>query len=259
MKKNTIIVIAIVAVILLFDQILKIHIKSSYQPGETHPIIGDWFVLQYIENQGMAFGTTFGSSIWAKLSLSIFRVIAISGIIYYLITQLKKGVRLEFLIAIGLILAGATGNLIDSMFYDYIFPIDESFCHYEYNLLPGSGNMMDCDYYGMVEIRHTGFFYGNVVDMFQFQATWPNWVPWLGGDQVFPAIWNVADASISLGVIMVFFRQRKYFPKDKKETKKGFSLRSLWTKKEAPVETEVVSTEKSVEGTSEVEGLGGVE
>lgn len=241
MKKNIIVVTVIVTIILLFDQIIKIYIKSSFLPGETHPVIGNWFVLQYIENQGMAFGTTFGSSVWAKLSLSIFRVIAISGIIYYLITQLKKGVRLEFLIAIGLILAGATGNLIDSMFYDYIFPIDDNFCHLDYNLLPGSGKMLACEQYGMtqmVEIRHTGFFYGNVVDMFQFQATWPTWVPWLGGEQVFPAIWNVADASISLGVIMVFFRQRKYFPKENNTAQKGFSFRLPWVKKEDNKEKE---------------------
>lgn len=193
----------------------------------------------------MAFGTTFGSSIWGKLSLSIFRIFAITGIIYYFIKQAKKGVRLEFLVAIGLILAGATGNLIDSMFYDYIFPIDEHLnCGLEYNRLPGSGNFMECYYYGIpeqVEIRHTGFLFGNVVDMFQFQATWPTWVPWLGGGQVFPAIWNVADASISLGVIMVFFRQRKYFPKETQEDdkpKKGFSFKAPWGKKESPAETQ---------------------
>lgn len=184
----------------------------------------------------MAFGTTFGSSIWAKLSLSIFRVIAITAIVYYLIKQARKQMRLEFLIAIGLILAGATGNLIDSMFYDYIFPIDgqPQFCHMEYNLLPGSGNLHDCDYFGIkeqVEIRHTGFLFGNVVDMFQFDATWPSWMPWLAGKEVFPAIWNVADASITLGVLMVFFRQRKYFPKEQTVSTGRFSISSLWSKK----------------------------
>ncbi len=228
-------------VILLFDQILKIYIKSSFDPGESHALLGDWFVIEYIENQGMAFGTKFGSSIWAKLSLSIFRIIAITGITYYLILQFKKKVRLEFLIAIGLILAGATGNLIDSMFYDYIFPIDQYLdCMLEYNRLDGSGNFHECGAYGEVEIRHTGFLFGNVVDMFQFDATWPQWVPWLGGGEVFPAIWNVADASISLGVIMVFFRQRKYFPKDesKNTPKKKFKLSSLWKKTEPAVVTQ---------------------
>ncbi|NRA11629.1 MAG: signal peptidase II, partial [Crocinitomicaceae bacterium] len=162
MKKNIIIVAVIVTLILLFDQFLKIYLKSVYDPA-THTnqaVIGDWFVMTYIENQGMAFGTKFGSSIWAKLGLSVFRILAITGIIYYLIIQIKKGVRTEFLIAIGLILAGATGNLIDSMFYDFIFPVDEYLnCGLEYNRLPGSGNMAECGYYGVseqVELRHTG-------------------------------------------------------------------------------------------------------
>jgi len=251
LKKKVIIVAVIVTLILLFDQLLKIYIKSSFDPGENRALLGDWFVLEYIENQGMAFGTSFGSSMWAKLSLSVFRIIAITGIVYYLVKQIKKGVRLEFLIAIGLILAGATGNLIDSMFYDFIFPIDDTFCHLEYNLLPGSGNYMECGYYGEVEIRHTGFLYGNVVDMFQFDATWPQWMPWLGGREVFPAIWNVADASISLGVIMVFFRQRKYFPKEENEKKKSISY--FWSKKKdvESVEENNIEDEKSNEDVSE--------
>jgi signal peptidase II len=257
LKKNIIIVAVIVTIILLFDQILKIYIKSTFDYGETHALLGDWFVLEYIENQGMAFGTKFGSSIWAKLALSVFRIIAISGIIYYLILQLKKGVRREFLIAISLILAGATGNLIDSMFYDFIFPVDEYLnCGLEYNRLDGSGNWADCGYEGQVEIRHTGFLFGNVVDMFQFQATWPSWVPWLGGGQVFPAIWNVADASISLGVLMVFFRQRKYFPKEEAQQKKKLAFSMPWSKKsEVPVtEPEPEVESKPEEGDDSVEG-----
>ena len=245
MKKNLIIVAIIVTIVLVFDQVLKIYIKSNFSPGETHPLIGDWFVLEYIENQGMAFGTTFGSSIWAKLALSLFRVAAIVGIVYYLIKQARTKIRLEFLIAVGLILAGATGNLIDSMFYDYLFPVDQYLnCHLEYNLLPGSGNYYNCDYYGITErteIRHTGFLFGNVVDMFQFRATWPQWMPWISGKEVFPAIWNVADASITLGVVLVFFRQRTYFPKDKKQEKKRFALNVPWKKKTSnniPPETE---------------------
>ncbi|MFT6243976.1 MAG: signal peptidase II [Salibacteraceae bacterium] len=257
MKKNIILVAVIVTIILLFDQILKIYIKSTFDYDETHALLGDWFVLEYIENQGMAFGTTFGSSIWAKLALSVFRIIAISGIIYYLILQLKKGVRREFLIAISLILAGATGNLIDSMFYDFIFPVDEYLnCGLEYNRLDGSGNWVECakTYEGQVEIRHTGFLFGNVVDMFQFQATWPTWVPWLGGGQVFPAIWNVADAAISLGVIMVFFRQRKYFPKEETQKKKKLAFSMPWNKKsEVPV-TEPEVKPSPEEGSDSVKG-----
>ena len=216
MKKSILLVSLIVVAILLLDQILKIYIKTQFSPYQTQPILGDWFILEYIENPGMAFGTTFGSSMWGKLSLSIFRIFAIIGICYYWIKQAKKGVRLEFLIALGLVLAGATGNLIDSMFYDFVFPVEQYLdCNLSYNQLPGSGNFVDCGFMGETEIRHTGFLFGNVVDMFKFQAYWPDWMPWLGGSEVFPAIWNVADASITLGVFMILIRQRAYFPKKK--------------------------------------------
>lgn len=212
MKKNLVIVGAVVALILFLDQFLKVYIKSHFAPGETVSIFGDWFVLEYLENQGMAFGTTFGNKIWHKLALSIFRIVAITGMTYYLIKQAKQGAKRELLIVIGLIVAGATGNLIDSMFYDFAFPYDPCM---GFNHLEGSGVVTDCGIFGEIETRHTGFLLGNVVDMFKFQAFWPEWLPWLGGKEVFPAIWNLADASISVGVIMVFIRQRNYFPKEK--------------------------------------------
>lgn len=202
------------ALILLLDQLIKVWVKTNIDVDDP-PInlIGSWFRMVYVENQGMAFGTTFGSGIWAKLALSIFRIIAICGIAYYWVKQAKAGIRTEFLIAIGLIFAGATGNLIDSMFYDFIFPYDPCF---RFNHLEGSGIVTDCNFYGNIETRHTGFLLGNVVDMFQFDVAWPSWVPWLGGRDVFPAVWNVADGSITVGVLMVLFRQRKYFPKKRK-------------------------------------------
>lgn len=208
----------VVTLILFFDQFLKIYIKTNFQPGDQHPLLGDWLILDYIENPGMAFGTTFGTSMWHKLALSIFRIIAIFGIGYYWFLQAKKGVKREFLIAIGLILAGATGNLIDSMFYDFIFKDSYDPCM-SYNLLEGSGIKVDCGIVGQQETRYTGFLLGNVVDMFKFQAFWPEWMPWLGGSEVFPAIWNVADFSITTGIILIFIRQRKYFPKEPKSKK----------------------------------------
>lgn len=216
LKKQILIVSIAVFLILLIDQIIKIYVKTYFVPGEVVPVAGDWFVLEYIENQGMAFGTKFGSEVWHKLALSLFRVIAIGAIVYYWIKQAKRGARTEFLLAIGLVFAGATGNLIDSMAYDYIFPFDP--CG-PYNSLEGSGIFVECDNFirDKIEVRHSGFLFGNVVDMFKFQAEWPMWIPWLGGRDVFPAIWNLADASITLGVIMVFFRQRKYFPKETTE------------------------------------------
>ncbi len=215
MSKKLVYVFLLVAVLLLIDQITKINIKSSFEPGQTQALFGDWFVLHYIENPGMAFGTTFGSGLLPKLSLSIFRFIAIYFIIYYLFKQAKKGASLEFLLVFGLILAGATGNLLDSMFYDYFFTLNpcDSFNH-----VSGSGIKGVCTDYGFnypVELRHQGFMLGSVVDMFQFNVNWPKWFPFLGGEQIFPAIWNVADASISSGVILILIRQRVYFPKKK--------------------------------------------
>lgn len=201
----------LVLAILLADQLVKIYVKSNFTYGESFPLIGDWFVAEYIENQGMAFGTSFGSQAWHKLALSLFRVGAITGLFYYWIKQLRSGASMEYLIALGLVFAGATGNLIDSMFYDFTFPYDP--CS-QGNILDGSGNFIDC-YWGPEETKNTGFLFGNVVDMFKFHATWPSWIPWLGGGQVFPAIWNIADAAITSGVILIFIRQKKYFPKPK--------------------------------------------
>lgn len=214
MKKKILIVSAVVLLILILDQALKIWVKTNFTVyDEPKNIFGDWFRLIYIENQGMAFGTTFGASVWSKLALSLFRIIAIIAIAIYWFKQAKKNFKLEFLIAVGLIFAGATGNLIDSMFYDFVFKFDPCL---SFNFLEGSGLKHDCGIFGEQEIRHTGFLFGNVVDMFQFNFTWPSWVPWLGGSEVFPAIWNVADASISCGVVLILIRQRKYFPKKEK-------------------------------------------
>lgn len=219
MKKQLYISLGIVFAILLLDQIVKIWVKTSFTYNDPPvKLIGDWFQLFYIENQGMAFGQTFGSSVWAKLGLSVFRIIAISAIGYYFFKQWKAGVKTEFLIAIGLVFAGAFGNLIDSMFYDFFFSYDPCI---GFNHLPGSGVKSPCGFFGEIETRHTGFLMGNVVDMFQFTAEWPSWVPWFdhtegASNEIFPAIWNVADSAISIGVVMIIIRQRKYFPKERK-------------------------------------------
>jgi signal peptidase II len=200
----------IFVLILLCDQLIKIYIKTHFSPGEDVAVIGNWFVLEYIENQGMAFGTTFGNKMWHKLALSIFRIIAIGGISFYWYKQAKSGAKTGFLIAIGLIIAGAFGNLIDSMFYDFAFKYDPCM---QFNHLPGSGIKSDCGFFGTIETRPTGFLLGNVVDMFKFDAIWPEWIPLIGSKQVFPAIWNLADASISIGVIYIFIRQKSFFQK----------------------------------------------
>jgi len=214
-KKKLTIVGIVILTLLSIDQLVKIYIKTSFESDEVKYVFGNWFALHFIENQGMAFGTTFGSSMWHKLALSLFRVIAIFALAYYIFTEAKKGAKMEFLIAVGFVFAGATGNLLDSMFYDFFFPFNP--CE-GFNQLPGSGVKMNCTDYGFtypVEVRHQGFLLGNVVDMFQFDVNWPKWVPYVGGNQIFPAIWNVADACITLGIFTIILRQKVYFPKKK--------------------------------------------
>jgi len=215
--KNRLGLVAILVIsLLILDQVIKIWVKTSFSSDEVRHVFGTWFSLHYIENQGMAFGTTFGSGMWHKLALSIFRILAIGFIIYYIVRESKKAeVRTEYLLAIGLILSGAAGNLIDSMIYDFLFTFNP--CE-GFNQLPGSGKFMNCKDYGFeyqVEVRHRGFLLANVVDMFQFEAFWPKWVPIVGGGQVFPAIWNVADSCISVGIGWIIIRQRTFFPKKK--------------------------------------------
>ena len=215
--KNRLGLVAILVIsLLILDQVVKIWVKTSFSSDEVRHVFGTWFSLHYIENQGMAFGTTFGSGMWHKLALSIFRILAIGIIIYYIVRESKKAeVRTEYLLAVGLILSGAAGNLIDSMIYDFLFTFNP--CE-GFNQLPGSGKFLNCKDYGFeyqVEVRHRGFLLANVVDMFQFEAFWPKWVPIVGGGQVFPAIWNVADSCISVGIGWIIIRQRTFFPKKK--------------------------------------------
>lgn len=197
---------------MIADQLIKIWVKTSVDYSDPSiPLLGDWFKLTYVENQGMAFGATLGGASWAKLILSIFRLVAIGAIGYYLVQQIKQKARIEFIVVIALVFAGATGNLLDSMFYDFFFTLDPCL---SFNQLEGSEIWKECDYYGFteaVEVRKTGFLYGNVVDMFYFDANWPEWMPVLAGKQVFPAVWNLADGAISVGVVMVLIRQKIYF------------------------------------------------
>jgi signal peptidase II len=204
-KQQYIIIGALVALILLIDQIIKVWVKSTFDHTPI-AIFGDWFRMIYVENPGMAFGTTFGAGIWPKLTLSLLRIGAIVAIVIYIIKKIKAGVSTEFVIVAGLVLSGATGNLIDSMFYDFFFQFDP--CYY-YNFQEGSGIYHQCDFFGKVEIRPKGFLFGNVVDMFQFNLTWPSWIPVLGGKEVFPAVWNIADGAISVAVVWIFIRYKK--------------------------------------------------
>lgn len=160
----------------------------------------------------MAFGTEFGAGIWAKYALSTFRLLAIIGIGYYLRKIiLHQNSSFLFLLSIVLIFAGATGNLIDGMFYDYAFDLDTNFLTNWSRTFDENNGVFLPD-----QIRETGFMLGSVVDMFRFTVTWPSWMPFgLGGEEIFPPIWNVADFSISCGVGLLLLRYRKNFGNEK--------------------------------------------
>lgn len=189
--------------VLLFDQLLKFWIKTHLTLGEEIPVFGNWFILHFTENRGMAFGMEFGGS-FGKLILSLFRIIAVIFIGYYLYTLIQKGAKSGLVICLSLILAGAVGNIIDSAFYGMIF--NDSYYQVA-TFLPREGS------YGT-------FLHGKVVDMLYFpiiQTTWPSWVPFWGGHdfQFFRPVFNIADSSISVGVLSLIIFQKNIFSKEK--------------------------------------------
>jgi len=198
--------------ILLVDQLVKIWVKQNMYPHETLGIVDGFLQLYYIENRGMAFGTTLGAGALPKYILSGFRLIAIIAIGYYLVKNIRDRKSHKGLIfCMALIFAGATGNLIDGMFYDFIFDLDPNVA---WNwAIDGDGNFV-LDEFGSPVMRPNGFMLGSVVDMFQFTLTWPSWMGQsFAGKEIFGAIWNVADFSISTGVILIILRYKTFFKK----------------------------------------------
>lgn len=185
-------------VVLLTDQILKIWIKTHMVLGQEFQIF-DWFIIHFTENNGMAFGIEFGG-IAGKILLTIFRIVVVILGIFYV----KKIIRPAFpngaLIAIGLIIGGAIGNIIDSSFYGLIF--NESYNNVA-SFFPNSGG-------------YAPLLQGRVVDMFYFPLIndhFPNWMPFFGGEHFifFRPVFNIADAGISVGVFLILIFYRKTF------------------------------------------------
>ncbi|MBQ7774265.1 MAG: lipoprotein signal peptidase [Bacteroidales bacterium] len=197
----------LVVLLLVADQAIKFAVKLNMTIGESIPVFGSWFQICFIENNGMAFGMQFGGSI-GKLALSLFRVVLIGAIIFYLRKLLKRAeTPTGVLVGISLILVGAIGNVLDCLFYGEIF--SESTYTRVAELFPEGGG-------------YAGFLYGKVVDMFYFpiiDTTWPDWVPWYGGEQFifFRPIFNFADACISVSVIYMLIFQRKFFAAEEKK------------------------------------------
>lgn len=185
----------LVLAILIIDQVIKIWVKTHMTLHEQIEILS-WFKIVFIENNGMAYGMEIGS----KLVLSIFRIIAIAFLGYYIVLQVRKQARWGYLICLSMVIAGATGNIFDSMFYGLIFNSSSEF--YQSYFVPfGTG--------------YAPFLMGKVVDMFYFpliETEWPLWMPFVGGEHFvfFSPVFNFADASISVSVVwmILFYREQ---------------------------------------------------
>mgnify|MGYP006075613945 CR=1 FL=1 len=188
-------------IVLVLDQWLKYYIKTTFTLGESRMMINNWFELHFTENPGMAFGLELGGS-WGKIILTTFRIIA-SGIIFvYIKNLIGEGAKTTMIVLVSLILAGALGNIIDSLFYGNVF--SESTYHTVATLFPESGG-------------YAPFFRGKVVDMLYFplmDTFWPDWIPYFGGSrlQFFRPVFNIADAAISIGVFTIIAFRKKLIP-----------------------------------------------
>jgi signal peptidase II len=195
-----------IILILIADQVLKFWIKLNMTLGQEFKIIGNWAIIHFTENNGMAFGMEFGGEA-GKLALTLFRIVAVLGIGYGLIHMIKHKYHRGLIMNLSLIFAGAMGNIIDSSFYGMIF--SESSYYEPAQFMPAEGG-------------YSSLFHGKVVDMFYMpiiQGTYPSWFPIWGGEELvfFRPVFNLADSAISIGVIMILIYQKTYFKEEKEE------------------------------------------
>ena len=193
LSKGVVATILVVA-ILLIDQVVKLWVKTNMELHESIRVF-DWFLISFVENNGMAYGMQIGS----KLLLSLFRVAAITVLGYYVWCQVRKGARWGYVVCLSMILAGAVGNLIDCMFYGLIFEQSTPYHIAQFTAF-GEG--------------YSSFLMGKVVDMFYFPlivTSYPEWFPLYGGEEFifFSPVFNFADANISVGVVALLLFYRK--------------------------------------------------
>ena len=192
MKKRSLIALAIFLAVIVIDQIIKIAVKTNMSLYE-HIDITSWCQIFFVENRGMAFGMSFiGTSI-----LSAFRIVAVVAFVYLLVVLCRRKYPIGLIACVSLVVAGALGNIIDNCFYGMCF--SESLPYYFPAEYVGWGN------------GYSSFLSGKVVDMFYFPFfTWPDWMPLVGGDVFFGAVFNIADAAISCGAVAILIFYNKY-------------------------------------------------
>lgn len=204
MKKIGIIVLLILAL----DQFVKFYIKTHFHLNEGLEVIR-WFQLKFVENPGMAYGAEFGG-LTGKMGLSVLRIFLIFGIGWYIVKNVKIHNNNYFKFGMALVFAGAIGNLIDSLFYGMIFNSGLTW-NPELSSWMGYSDISKADFSG-----YSGFLKGCVVDMFYFPIfDWPDWIPVIGGKEFFSYIFNVADASITVGGIVIFSFRKHVFGETK--------------------------------------------
>ena len=199
MKKNSssyLLPLIVIFSVLLFDQVLKIWVKTNMEISEEIPIFGNWFIIHFTENNGMAFGAEIPWE-YGKLALSLFRILEVGIIGWYLFGLPQKGASKGLMVSGSLVFAGAIGNIIDSVFYGVLF--NDSFYQVA-SFMPEGGGYAD-------------FLFGRVVDMLYFPL-WEGYLPeWLGGDYFifFRPVFNIADSAISIGVASILLFHRNFF------------------------------------------------
>ena len=196
-KKRSLIAVAVVLGVIIIDQLIKFDIKTTFLLHEDYCVAGDWFHILFTENRGMAFGMQFVGTMF----LALFRIVAIGFFCLVLARLIKRKAPYGVIVCVAMIIAGASGNIIDNMFYGLIFTESTPFSLAQ--LVPmGQG-------YG-------SFMSGKVVDMFYFPLfTWPDWMPLVGGNTFFGAIFNFAGAAISCGAVALLLFYYKYISQSK--------------------------------------------
>ena len=203
-KGKALLILGIVLVVI--DQVIKVLVKTNMALGESFNVLGDWFRIYFIENEGMAFGMKFGGQT-GKLLLSIFRIVLFGALVYWIRSLLKKDTPAGVLVGLALITTGALGNIIDCMFYGILF--GESTYTSVAQFLPEGGG-------------YAPFFFGKVVDMFYFpiiDTTFPEWMPLIGGNpfRFFAPVFNFADSCVTCGALYLIFFQWRFFAREEKK------------------------------------------